>query len=130
MRICVARVSPSRENERLRAHKIRNFLCNSDAALVCLVGGVDSRLVGLVSRVLPLNLSCVGHASDKTRHRLVLAMCVLGWVSVCATAVYAALVRVASLYDFVAPLYLVCNSFPKSYTPPPPQAPPLQLLGA
>ena len=105
--ICLADVQSVYGDDRTRAQRLGHFLRNTDASLVCMLSGVDARLMSSVCSVLPLKLSCFYRTSDETRGGKLFLACVVGWLIACACTLYAFLSRITLTYDYSAPIYLV-----------------------
>ena len=105
MRLCVARLLSTCENDHLRARKLRHFLCTCNADLVCMTSGVESRLLTLVSHILPLHMTCSFRPTDRMRHRAIAIASAMLWVLVLVSLTCASLEHVTSVYNL--PLYVV-----------------------
>ena len=105
MRLCVARLLSTCENDHLRARKLRHFLCTCNADLVCMTSGVESRLLTLVSHILPLHMTCSFRPTDRMRHRAIAIASAMLWVLVLVSLTCASLEHVTSVYNI--PLYVV-----------------------
>jgi hypothetical protein len=105
MRLCVARIRETCQNDHMRAQKLRHFLCSCSAELVCMTSGVDSRLLTLASHILPLHMTCSFRPTDRMRHRTLTIAFAMLWLVASTLLACASLEHVASLYNI--PLYVL-----------------------